>query len=241
MSKLTLTELGQPSENNLRAKLSDLLKADRWVEAQHSTVAPVTNVEVQSLLKNFPGCVMIVGNGTEFSPDFDPGKDTLILLTHELNDNCEISPGDQTISVSCGRSVVNINLLLAESNFIVPALARFRSGTIGGRLATTPSCSQQGNDDEWMHYLLGLDVILPSGELLSMGSRCIKDVAGYDLKHIFTGSRGTVGIIVSAIFRCKPIESIQWEDPDYHRPNTKKFDPQWKRILDPLGRMHSGA
>jgi hypothetical protein len=92
-----------------------------------------------------------------------------------------------------------------------------------------------------MHYLLGLDVVLPSGELLSMGGKCIKDVAGYDLKHIFTGSRGTVGVIVAATLRCKPIESIQWEDPEYQLPKTKKFDPNWKRILDPLGRMHAGA
>lgn len=229
------------TKNDLRDKLSDLLKADRWVDSLHSTIAPVSVLEVQQLLRGFPGCVMIVGTGTEFNSNFEPGKDVLILMTHKLTKICDISTADQTITVSSGRSVVNTNLLLAEHNFIVPALARFNSGTIGGRLASVPSCTQPGQGDDWMQYLLGLDVVLPSGEILSMGGRCIKDVAGYDLKHIFTGSKGVGGVIVTATFRCKAIESIQWEFSEYRSQKSKKFDPDLKRILDPLGRMQSGS
>ncbi len=236
-----MTEQFPSSKNELREKLFDLLKADRWVDSAHSTVAPHSDREVQQLLQGFPGCVMVVGTGTEFNPSFDPGKEMLILMTHELSKVCDISEADQTITVSCGRSVVNTNLTLAEHNFIVPALARFNVGTIGGRLASVPSSPQPGQDDDWMQYLLGLDVVLPSGELLNMGGKCIKDVAGYDLKHIFTGSKGVVGVIMAATFRCKPIESIQWEFSGYKLQTTKKFDPKLKRILDPLGRMHSGA
>jgi len=235
-----MSEEASASHSGLQDKLFDLLKADRWVESLHPAVAPESTEEVRQLLQGFPGCVMIVGAGTEFSADFDPGKETLMLMTSRLRNVCDVSTADQTITVSGGRSIAETRLDLADYAFTVPALERFKMGTIGGRLASIPSCPQARQDDGWMHYLLGMDVVLPSGELMSLGGRCIKDVAGYDLKHIFTGSRGSAGVIVTATFRCKSVISAQMDTPEYYLPEKKKFDPHWKRILDPLGRMHSG-
>src|SRR3977135_2554070 len=54
------------------------------------------------------------------------------------------------------------------------------------------------------NYVMGLEVILPNGELLWMGNKCVKDVAGYSLKDIFIGSEGTLGIITKILLRLIP-------------------------------------
>lgn len=51
------------------------------------------------------------------------------------------------------------------------------------------------------HYVMGLEVVLPNGELITLGSKCIKDVAGYSMTELFVGSEGTFGIITKAIVK----------------------------------------
>lgn len=219
----------------------ELLGADRWVEGAFPAVEPASADEVSRLLKGYPGPVVVVGSGTNFSQDFNPGEETLVLLTRRLRGNFDISVTDQVISVSCGYSVSEVNQILNQDGFTVPALSRFKEGTVGGRFCSVSAKPAIDRDDSWGHNLLGLNVVLPTGEQLKLGGRCIKDVAGYDLKCIFAGSRGSAGVVIDLIFRCYPTQTQR-----NHRTNRSveyagRFDSQWKRLIDPIGRMRSGA
>ena len=53
-------------------------------------------------------------------------------------------------------------------------------------------------------YVLGLEVVLPTGELLRCGTKCVKDVAGYSIKDLFIGSEGTLGVVTQVLLKLLP-------------------------------------
>ena len=225
----------------LRLRLRSIIGADRWAPGTFPAVAPLNRDEISSLLKGYSDSIMVVGSGSSFADDFNPGDGTLILLTERVKGEFDISQGDQTIQVSAGWEIAEVNEKLADNSFIVPCLHRFDRGTIGGRLAGISSRPTIDMTEGWIHGLLGVEVVLPSGEIVMLGSHCIKDVAGYDLRHFFTGSRGTAGVIVKAIFRCRPrTKFFEYHEPasDYQNPGS--YDTQWMRVFDPFGRMKHG-
>lgn len=224
----------------LRERLSDLLGVDRWIEADFPAVAPAGEAEAVKLLEKYPGEVMVIGQGTSFPADFTPPTDALIVLTSRLIERFTYSREDQVVDVSAGWSVSVARARLAAQGMLVPALERFSNGTIGGRLAGI-SARNTGGRDGWTQSLLGLTVALPDGERLTLGGRCIKDVAGYDLRFLFTGSRGNLGIILNAIFRCRT--QSEWNANDYPVTQLKsagRISPLFRKVLDPKSRMRSG-
>jgi glycolate oxidase len=86
-----------------------------------------------------------------------------------------------------------------------PDPSSFEICSIGGNLATNAGglcCVKYGVTTD---YVLGLEVVLADGRALRLGGRTIKDVAGYDLKRLFVGSEGTLGIITEATLRLRPL------------------------------------
>ena len=224
-----------------RERLFELLGADRWVEGAFPAVEPASADEVSRLLKGYPGPVVVVGSGTNFSQDFNPGEETLVLLTRRLRSKLDLSVSDQVLSVSCGCPILEVNQLLNQERFTVPAISRFKEGTVGGRFCSLSAKPVIDRDDSWGQNLLGLNVVLPTGEILKLGGKCIKDVAGYDLKCIFAGSRGSAGVVIDLFFRCYPTRFYRNQRTNRSVGNAGRFDTQWKRLLDPIGRMRSGA
>ncbi len=219
----------------------ELLGADRWVEGAFPAVEPHSADEVSRLLKGYPGPVVVVGSGTNFSPDFNPGDETLVLLTRRLRSKLDLSITDQVLSVSSGYSISEIDDLLNQQNFVVPSLLRFKDGTVGGRFCSVSAKPAIDRDDTWGQNLLGLKVVLPTGDILELGGKCIKDVAGYNLKFIFAGSRGSAGVVIDLVFRCYPAQSYRNLRSSRPVEYAGRFDSQWKRLIDPIGRMRSGA
>ncbi len=240
-------------EDQLRKRLIQILGADRWIACDYPTVAPNGADEVQKLLKERPAPVVAVGQGSSFPEDFEPNIDTIILLTSAFKSTFDLSEANQTLTVDAGYRIVDVNKNLRESGYVVPALSKFTAGSVGGRLASVSSRPLPNRHDGWIQSLLGLEVVMPSGEYFKMGGSCIKDVAGFDLKHLFTGSRGNIGIIVKATFRIYPIslftnlEEMNTASEkarnikEERTPAARSFSPGWKRLLDPMGRMDQGA
>ncbi len=85
--------------------------------------------------------------------------------------------------------------------FYPPDPSSIRESTIGGNIACNaggPRCLKYGVTG---NYVLGLTVVLADGRVLHTGNKCIKDVVGYDLTALFTGSEGTLGVITEALLR----------------------------------------
>ena len=118
-----------------------------------------------------------------------------------------------TIDPTAMVAVVQPGLLNAEVKtaarehglWYPPDPSSFEICSIGGNLATNAGglcCVKYGVTTD---YVLGLEVVLADGRAVRLGGRTIKDVAGYDLKRLFVGSEGTLGIITEATLRLRPL------------------------------------
>ena len=107
-----------------------------------------------------------------------------------------VQPG--VINADLGRAAAERGLLYA------PDPASFETCSIGGNLAENSGglrCVKYGVTRD---AVLGLEVVLADGAVIHTGGRNIKDVASYDLTHLFVGSEGTLGVITEAILRLRP-------------------------------------
>jgi len=132
--------------------------------------------------------------------------DGCVLLSLEKMDRVlEIDPADRVAVVEPG--VVNsvLSRAVAEHGLCYPPdPSSWEQCTIGGNIATGAGglcCVKYGVTAE---YVLGLDVVLADGRLLSTGRRTAKGVAGYDLTRLFVGSEGTLGVVVKAVLALRP-------------------------------------
>ncbi|HEY0699491.1 MAG TPA: FAD-linked oxidase C-terminal domain-containing protein [Micromonospora sp.] len=138
--------------------------------------------------------------------------DGAVLLSMTAMDQIlEIDPVSRIAVVQPG--VVNATLAAAVARhglYYPPDPGSWESSTIGGNVATNAGgmcCVKYGVTTE---YVLGLEVVLASGEVLRTGRRTAKGVAGYDLTRLFVGSEGTLGVIteITVSLRPAPEESL---------------------------------
>ncbi|MGW0821494.1 FAD-binding oxidoreductase [Streptomyces sp. NPDC002845] len=129
----------------------------------------------------------------------------IVLSLVRMDRILEISPVDRTAVVEPG--VINATLSRAVNEHGLhypPDPSSWEMCTIGGNIGTASGglcCVKYGVTAE---YVLGLDVVLADGRLMSTGRRTAKGVAGYDLTRLFVGSEGSLGIVVRAVLALKP-------------------------------------
>nr|WP_225096213.1 FAD-linked oxidase C-terminal domain-containing protein [Streptomyces sp. CoH27] len=129
----------------------------------------------------------------------------VVLSLTKMDRILEISPVDRIAVVEPG--VINATLSRAVEErglYYPPDPSSWEMCTIGGNIGTGSGglcCVKYGVTAE---YVLGLDVVLADGRLMSTGRRTAKGVAGYDLTRLFVGSEGSLGIVVRAVLALKP-------------------------------------
>jgi len=136
----------------------------------------------------------------------EPGNGELILSLRRLNRIVEHAWGDMTATVEAGCTLQQFQQTLAEhgQRLALDPLWPHQS-TIGGILATNDSGPLRVRFGSLRDLIIGITLALPDGTLAKSGGKVVKNVAGYDLPKLATGSLGTLGIITQAIFRLHPI------------------------------------
>jgi D-lactate dehydrogenase (cytochrome) len=136
------------------------------------------------------------------SPD---GERQVLVNLVRLNKVREIDPIGFTATVEAGVVLANLHTAVAEQGLFFPlSMGSEGSCQIGGNLATNAgglAVLRYGTAGE---LALGLEVVLPSGELLDCLTPLRKDNTGYDLKSLFLGAEGTLGIITAAVLKLFP-------------------------------------
>ncbi|GGU66720.1 FAD-binding oxidoreductase [Streptomyces lavendofoliae] len=168
-----------------------------------STVEQVRHVMRTATALRVP--VVPQGARTGLSGAANASDGAIVLSLVRMDRILEISPVDRIAVVEPG--VVNAVLSRAVGEhglYYPPDPSSWEMCTIGGNIGTASGglcCVKYGVTAE---YVLGLDVVLADGRLLSTGRRTAKGVAGYDLTRLFVGSEGTLGIVVRAVLALRP-------------------------------------
>ena len=145
------------------------------------------------------------GAGVGYVGGCVPVQGGIALSVVRMNQLVELNPADGVVVTQPG--VILKDLQDAVSNlgwYYPPDPASLKECSIGGNLATNaggPRCLKYGVTK---NYVLGLEVVLASGEVLKVGGRCHKNKTGFDLLHLFVGSEGMLGVITEATLRIIP-------------------------------------
>jgi len=136
----------------------------------------------------------------------------------------EKSPQDMTVTVEPGVGVARLNRLLADENQRVAIDApEDQRATIGGRIAANITGGYAHGFGAPRDLVLGLTVVDGRARLLRTGARVVKNVAGYDLPRLFTGSYGTLGIIGEVTLRTHPLPPLAIT-LRFHFPRSSDLD-----------------
>jgi glycolate oxidase FAD binding subunit len=145
------------------------------------------------------------GGGTKMHIGDPPASLDLIVSTARMNEIIEHVPGDQVVRVQAGIKLGELQDHLSGSNQMLAVDPPERGATIGGIVAANSSGPRRYRYGTIRDLIIGITVVLHDGTVAKAGGKVVKNVAGYDLSKLFTGSLGTLGIIATANFRLHPI------------------------------------
>jgi glycolate oxidase FAD binding subunit len=208
-------------------------------------IEPGTPEEVASALKIATSAglqVMPRGGGTKMdwgNPPrrAEPPNAALILSTRRLNRVVEHAWGDMTATVEAGCTFQQFQQTLAEHGQRLALDPLWpEQATIGGILATNDSGPLRIRFGSLRDLIIGVTLALPDGTLAKSGGKVVKNVAGYDLPKLATGSLATLGIITQAIFRLHPVpresRTLSFCSSDIAIPNSEKMNALVAAIQD---------
>lgn len=145
------------------------------------------------------------GNGTKLSTGNAPRRYDIALALGELNHVIHYEPADLTITVEAGMTFGALQDLAGRSGLWLPLDPRGgRESSIGGIIAANAAGPLRQGFGGPRDMVLGLKIALPDGNIAKTGGRVVKNVAGYDLGKLMTGSYGTLGVIVEASLKLFP-------------------------------------
>ncbi len=171
-------------------------------------VIPKTAEEISQILKlaNEEGFAVIPrGSGTGLSGGVVPVPNSIVLLMNGWRRILEIDTENLTILVEPGVITAQIHQEVEKLGlFYPPDPGSMTISTIGGNVAENAGGLRGLKYGVTKNYVLGLEVVLPTGEIINVGGKNVKDVAGYNLKDVLIGSEGTLGIFTKILLKLIP-------------------------------------
>jgi glycolate oxidase len=164
--------------------------------------------EVATLLRlaaKYGTPVVTRGSGTGLSGGSVPVEGSIVLCTARMNRILELDTDNLTMTVEPG--VINNEVAMradAVGLFYPPDPGSMKVSTIGGNVSENAGGLRGLKYGVTRDYVMGLEVVLATGEIFFTGNKCVKDVAGYSLKDIFIGSEGTLGVVTKILLKLIP-------------------------------------
>jgi len=181
---------------------------ERWVGTTPLVLRPETVEQVSEILKlanETRTAIVPQGGNTGLVGGQIPHHGEIVLSLNRMTKVREIDPVSNTITVEAGVTLQRTREAAAEADRPYPQLLPSEgSCTIGGNLSTNAGGVAALAHGIARSHVLGLEVVLADGRVLNNLNKLKKDNTGYDLKNLFIGAEGTLGIITAAVLRLVP-------------------------------------
>lgn len=149
--------------------------------------------------------VVTRGSGTGLSGGSVPVAGGLVLCLAKMDRILEVDAANLTMRCESGVITKAIDDAAAPLGlFYPPDPGSMKISTIGGNVANNSGGLRGLKYGVTRDYVMGLEVVLADGSVCWLGSKCVKDVAGYSMKDLFVGSEGTLGIITQVLLKLLP-------------------------------------
>lgn len=171
-------------------------------------VKPGTAEEISAILRyaNEEGVVIVArGGGTGCAGAVVPIRPSLILSMERFNKILEVD--EENLMVTCEAGVTLFDLedyFKSHDSLFFPVHPGDEGAQVGGMVVQNAGGVRAVRHGVMRNQVKGLEVVLPTGEVIKTGGKLIKDNTGYDLTHLMIGSEGTLGIVTKAILKLYP-------------------------------------
>ncbi|MBU3541508.1 FAD-binding oxidoreductase [Polynucleobacter sp. UB-Tiil-W10] len=188
----------------------------RFIGKALAVLLPCNSAEVSNIVKlcaEHQIAIVPQGGHTGFCGGATPDNSgtQIILNLKRMNQIREIDIANQTITVEAGCILQTLQEKAVEQGFLFPlSLGAEGSCMIGGNLATNAGGTNVLRYGNARDLCLGLEVVTAKGEVWNGIKGLRKDNTGYDLRDLFVGSEGTLGIITAAVMKLYPLPISQW-------------------------------
>lgn len=170
-----------------REQVAELL---RWADAERIPIVP------RARATNQVGAAVPVHGG-------------VVVSLLRMNRIIDVDERDFAAVLEPGVITSDLQDACAEKRlFYPPDPASAKTSTVGGNIATCAGGLRAVKYGVTRDWVLGMEAVLPGGRVLTMGGRCHKDVVGLDLKRLFTGSAGKLGVITEVTVKLVPLPEV---------------------------------
>ena len=151
---------------------------------------------------------VIRGGGSKIDWGRPASRIDLLISTARLNRLVAHRHGDLTATVQAGMRRADFNAALRSQRQWLPVESAFAAATIGGIVATNDAGPSRHRNGTPRDLVIGITLALTDGRLVKAGGTVVKNVAGYDLGKLVSGSHGTLAGIVDVTFKLVPIPAV---------------------------------
>lgn len=170
-------------------------------------ITPHSEKEISSVLKYASENLIPVtprGRGTGLVGGCVSLANGILLSCHRMNRILELDQENLTLTVEAGAMLLDINQFLADTNYFYAPDPGEKSASLGGNISTNAGGMRAIKYGVTRDSVLGLEVVLPDGQILNFGGKTVKNSSGYSIKDLIIGSEGTLAVITKAILKLRP-------------------------------------
>ena len=182
------------------------------IERMPEVLVKVTSTEqVSDIMKyawerNIP--VTVRGSGTGLVGSAVPIEGGILLETTKMNKILELDTSNLTVRVQPGVLLMELAAFAEENDLLYPPDPGEKSATIGGNISTNAGGMRAVKYGVTRDYVRSLTVVMPNGEIMTLGASVAKNSSGYSLKDLVIGSEGTLCVICEAVLKLVPLPKV---------------------------------
>lgn len=200
-------------EENMEVYSHDEVAEEKYAHMPEVVVKPRTATEISKIIKLANREMIAVtprGAGSGLSGGAVPIYGGIVLSVERMNEILEVDAENMMVVAEPGVVTNEINEKIAELGlFYAGYPMSVETCFIAGNVAENAGGGKAVKYGVTERYILGLEVVTPTGEIVNLGGKLVKDVTGYNLKKLMVGSEGTLGVITKVIIKLLPLPKVK--------------------------------